>query len=64
MCYLDKYINNKVIQDGIEKSTEDKYRSLLNMFFEYMKEIKNTDNELEILNSVTRLDMDDFRDYL
>ena len=64
MCYLDKYINNKVIQDGIEKSTEDKYRSLLNMFFDYMKEIKNTDNELEILNSVTRLDMDDFRDYL
>ena len=35
MCLVDKFINNKIIEDAIEEHTQKKYRQELGRYFEY-----------------------------
>ena len=64
MCLVDKFINNKIIEDAIEEHTQKKYRQELGRYFEYFSKKYNTEDELEIIKNTKRDDIDEFRDYL
>lgn len=62
----ERFLNNKLVQDGCEESTIYNYDLDIRLFYDYMSKEKNipVEHEEKLLKSVTRFDIDDYRDYM
>ena len=58
--YMERFLNNKINIDKIRESSINVYRRNITIFMNNMELIKNIHEEIELADSITRNDAEDY----
>lgn len=58
--YMERFFNNKMNMDKTRESSVNSYRTDIKQFIEYFEQLKNIHDEIELLNSISKVDAEDY----